>query len=155
MARWRGRKGTIGLASAALIATTLFVAPAAEARPSACNYGRVICVNKSTRQLAFVVNGKTQIAMDARFGSVLRGLPTREGLFHVYWKNRWHVSSLYGQEMPFAMFFSGGQAIHYSANFAAVGYRENSHGCINTRDYSGMRALFDMVNVGDKVYVHW
>ena len=154
MAATRKRKGVIGLASAALIAGGLLVAPAAEARPSACNYGRVICANKTTRQIAFIVNGQTQIVLDARFGSTLRGLPTRDGLHRVYWKDRWHVSSLYGQGMPFSLFFSGGQAIHYSENFARVGYRERSHGCVNLRSYSGARALFDMVRVGDRVYVH-
>ncbi len=33
-----------------------------------------------------------------------------------------HVSSLYDTPMPFAMFFSGGQAVHYSPDFAANGY---------------------------------
>ena len=45
--------------------------------------------------------------MSARFGSVSRGLATRDGLFRVYWKNANHVSSLYGSAMPFSLFFSG------------------------------------------------
>lgn len=149
------RTGVIGAASAALIAGGLMVAPAAEARPAACNVGRVICANKTTRQIAFVINGKTQMVLDARFGSTIRNLETRNGMHRVYWKNRWHVSSLYGQAMPFSLFFSGGQAIHYSDNFRRVGYRERSHGCVNLRDYAGARALFDMVRVGDRVYVHY
>lgn len=154
MASTRKRTGLVGVASAALVAGGLLVAAPAEARPSACNYGRVICANKSTRQIAFVVNGKTKIVLDARYGSTLRGLQTRNGTHRVFWKNRWHVSSLYGQSMPFSLFFSGGQAIHYSANFARVGYRERSHGCVNLRNYAGARALYDMVRVGDRVYVH-
>ena len=57
--------------------------------------------------------------------------------------------------MPFAMFFSGGQAVHYSPDFAANGYNGNSHGCVNVRDYNGMVWLFDQVGVGDKVIVYW
>jgi lipoprotein-anchoring transpeptidase ErfK/SrfK len=146
----------VGLVSSALIATGLFVAPTADAaRPSICKEGRIICINKSTRQLSFIVDGETWITMDARFGSVRRGLPTREGLFKVYWKDRDHWSSKYDSDMPYAMFFSGGQAIHYSDNFRRVGYRENSHGCVNVRDLAGIRALFNMVREGDRVYVHW
>ncbi len=156
MATTRTRTGIVGVATSALVAAMMvFVAPAAEARPSPCNYGRVICANKTTRQIAFVVNGRTQIVLDARFGSTIRNLETRNGMHRVYWKNRWHVSSLYGQEMPFSLFFSGGQAIHFSANFARVGYRERSHGCVNLRDYAGARSLFNMVRTGDRVYVHY
>ncbi len=69
-------------------------------------------------------------------------------------KSRDHVSSLYGSSMPFAMFFSGGQAVHYSSDFAARGYDGASHGCVNVRDYDAIAALFDKVNVGDPVIVY-
>ena len=45
------------------------------------------------------------------------------------------MSTLYDSSMPFAMFFDGGQAVHYSADFAADGYYGASHGCVNIRDY--------------------
>jgi lipoprotein-anchoring transpeptidase ErfK/SrfK len=57
--------------------------------------------------------------------------------------------------MPFAMFFSGGQAVHYSPDFASVGYAGASHGCVNLRDYESVAWLFDQVEVGDKVVVSW
>ena len=47
--------------------------------------------------------------------------------------------------MPFAMFFSGGQAVHYSSDFAARGYAGATHGCVNVRDLAGIRWLFDQV----------
>ena len=53
-----------------------------------------------------------------------------------------------------AMFFSGGQAVHYSPDFASVGYNGASHGCVNIRDYAGIKKLFDTVRVGDKVIVY-
>jgi lipoprotein-anchoring transpeptidase ErfK/SrfK len=52
------------------------------------------------------------------------------------------------------MFFSGGQAVHYSSDFAARGYNGASHGCVNVRDYNGIKWLFGQVKVGDKVIVY-
>lgn len=156
MAGNKARRFAVGAATSALISASFIAMPQeASARPSVCNTGRVICINKSTRELAFVVNGRTVISMSARFGSTRQNTPTREGLFRVYWKSANHVSSLYGSAMPFSMFFSGGQAVHYSSDFARNGYAGASHGCVNTRDYSATRALFNSVRVGDKVYIHW
>ncbi|WP_240617498.1 L,D-transpeptidase family protein [Nocardioides speluncae] len=118
-----------------------------------CGEGRALCVDKTTQSMRWVIDGKVQSTYDVRFGSA--ELPTREGAFSVYLKSRDHVSKLYGTSMPFAMFFSGGQAVHYSPDFAANGYNGASHGCANIRDYDGMAWLFDQVNVGDKVIVYW
>ena len=115
--------------------------------------GRVLCINKKTRKLVYMVNGKPVQVLDVRFGS--SRTPTRNGVFRVYRKSKNHVSSLYHTKMPYAMFFSGGQAVHYSPDFAANGYNGNSHGCVNVRDYNGMVWLFDQVSVGDKVIVYW
>ena len=56
--------------------------------------------------------------------------------------------------MPYAMFFSGGQAVHYSADFAARGYAGCSHGCVNIRDKAGIAWVFDRVRNGDRVVVY-
>ena len=117
-----------------------------------CTTGRALCVDKSTSSLRWVVGGRVLAAYDVRFGS--EELPTREGAFSVYRKSRDHVSNLFGTSMPFAMFFSGGQAVHYSPDFAAHGYDGASHGCVNVRDYDGVAALFDQVRAGDKVIVY-
>ncbi|SNS54091.1 L,D-transpeptidase family protein [Actinacidiphila glaucinigra] len=118
-----------------------------------CMTGRVLCVSKTSRTLAWVVNGKVVSAMDVRFGS--QYTPTREGTFSVFAKSRNHVSTIYHTPMPYAMFFSGGQAVHYSSDFAARGYAGASHGCVNVRDLGRISALFDQVRVGDKVVVYW
>ncbi|MFE0625456.1 peptidoglycan-binding protein [Streptomyces sp. NPDC058864] len=118
-----------------------------------CMTGRVLCVSKTSRTLAWVVNGKVVSAMDVRFGS--QYTPTREGTFSVFAKSRNHVSTIYHTPMPYAMFFSGGQAVHYSADFAARGYAGASHGCVNVRDRAKISALFDQVRIGDKVVVYW
>ncbi|MFI6085914.1 L,D-transpeptidase family protein [Streptomyces sp. NPDC051217] len=137
---------------------------AAELRPPAvekpapkpdprCMTGRVMCISKTSRSLSWVIDGKVMSTMDVRFGS--QYTPTREGTFKVGWKSRHHVSTLYDTPMPYAMFFSGGQAVHYSADFAARGYSGASHGCVNVRDEKKLASLFGQVRTGDKVVVYW
>ncbi|MBY8881901.1 L,D-transpeptidase family protein [Streptomyces sp. PLK6-54] len=118
-----------------------------------CMTGHAMCISKTTRTLSWVVNGKVLATMDVRFGS--QYTPTREGLFHVTFKSRDHVSTIYHTAMPYAMFFSGGEAVHYSSDFAARGYAGASHGCVNVRDKAAIARLFDEVKVGDKVVVYW
>jgi lipoprotein-anchoring transpeptidase ErfK/SrfK len=118
-----------------------------------CTTGRVLCVDKSSRTLRWVVDGKVLETVDVRFGSEYT--PTREGAFTVDSKSRDHVSSIYDTSMPYAMFFSGGQAVHYSSDFAATGYSGASHGCVNVRDREAVARLFDQVQVGDSVVVYW
>ncbi|MTE20699.1 L,D-transpeptidase family protein [Streptomyces sp. TRM43335] len=117
-----------------------------------CLTGRVMCVSKESRTLVWMIDGRALSAMDVRFGSELT--PTREGVFAVSFKSRHHHSTLYDTPMPYAMFFSGGQAVHYSADFAANGYNGASHGCVNVRDKEKIATLFDQVEPGDKVIVY-
>ncbi|MFE7120884.1 L,D-transpeptidase [Streptomyces sp. NPDC057654] len=117
-----------------------------------CRTGRVLCISKKSDTLAWMVDGKVVAAMDVRFGSQYS--PTREGAFKVDFKSRDHVSTIYHTAMPYAMFFSGGQAVHYSSDFAARGYAGASHGCINVRDKKKIAALFREVRKGDRVVVY-
>ncbi|OUC93922.1 L,D-transpeptidase family protein [Streptomyces swartbergensis] len=118
-----------------------------------CTTGRVLCVDKTSRTLRWMIDGRTVSTMAVRFGS--KGTPTREGVFSIYWKSRDHVSTLYDSPMPYAMFFSGGQAVHYSPDFAARGYAGASHGCVNVRDEGAIAELYAQVRDGDKVVVSW
>ncbi|GHI05443.1 hypothetical protein AQI88_22625 [Streptomyces cellostaticus] len=126
--------------------------PAAAPDPR-CLTGRVLCISKTTRTLRWMIDGRTAETMSVRFGA--QYTPTREGVFHIYWKSRHHVSTLYHSPMPYAMFFSGGQAVHYSYDFAARGYAGASHGCVNVRDETAIAELFAQVRNGDKVVVYW
>lgn len=126
--------------------------PAARPDPR-CMTGRVLCISKTSRTLRWMIDGRTVSEMDVRFGS--QYTPTREGVFSVYFKSRYHVSTIYHTSMPYAMFFSGGQAVHYSPDFAARGYYGASHGCVNVRDEGKIAALFAQVRGGDKVVVYW
>jgi hypothetical protein len=126
--------------------------PAAAPDPR-CMTGRVLCISKTSRTLRWMVDGRTLTTVEVRFGS--QYTPTREGVFHVYFKSRDHWSTLYDTAMPYAMFFSGGQAVHYSSDFAARGYYGASHGCVNVRDEAAIANLFAQVRNGDKVVVSW
>jgi len=117
-----------------------------------CMTGRSLCISKRTNTLVWVVDGKPKLRLDVRFGSY--ETPTREGAFAIGWKSEEHVSTIYHTPMPYAMFFSGGQAVHYSADFAERGYAGASHGCVNVRNLNGIRWLFSQVQVGDKVVVY-
>ncbi|WP_082622759.1 peptidoglycan-binding protein [Terrabacter sp. Root85] len=118
-----------------------------------CMTGRVMCVSKSTKRLTWVVDGVPQYGFDVRFGS--DELPTREGVFSVYKKKVDVISNLYHTPMPYSMFFSGGQAVHYSSNFARLGYAGASHGCVNVRNKPLLIQLYGEVRIGDQVVVHW
>lgn len=128
-------------------------APKVKGIDSRCKVsGRALCIDKRTDKLHYLKNGKVIKTMDARFGCA--ATRTREGKFSVLWKSRHHVSTLYDSPMPYAMFFSGGQAVHYSSDFAARGYAGCSHGCVNIRDKAGIAWLFDQMRNGDRVVVY-
>jgi len=92
------------------------------------------------------------LKLSVRFGS--DQTPTRNGSFRIFNKEARHVSRIAHVPMPYAIFFSGGQAIHYSADFAKEGYNGSSLGCVNTRNLSETKQLFDIAQIGDVVYVY-
>lgn len=120
-----------------------------------CLTGRALCADKTRNRLSWVVDGRVRMTLTVRFGRA--SLPTSDGQFSVYWKDADHRSSTYDDApMPYAMFFNGGQAVHFSPDFVALGYGGpgGSHGCINTRSKAKTAQLFDEVRVGDKVVVY-
>jgi hypothetical protein len=117
-----------------------------------CMTGRVMCVDMSTRTLLWVVDGKPQYGMDVRFGD--ENNPTRKGKFSIYSKMKDCVSTIYHTPMPDAMFFSGGEAVHFSIDFKTYGYAHHSHGCVNVRDRAAVERLFADTRVGDTVVVY-
>ncbi len=119
---------------------------------SRCLTGRVMCISKRSDSLTWVVDGKAKLRMDVRFGS--DETPTRNGSFRVFRKTVNGVSTLYRTRMPWAMTFSGGQAVHYSPDFAARGYNGASHGCVNVRNFDGIKWLWHEVRLGDRVVVY-
>jgi L,D-transpeptidase-like protein len=116
-----------------------------------CRHGRVVCIDKTTHMLRWMVDGSVRLFMSARFGSSHH---TREGTFKIYWKDPKHVSNLTGESMPWSMFFSRGEAIHYSPDFAEKGYDGASSGCVETRDFGTTKQLYHAAEEGDQVVVY-
>lgn len=110
---------------------------------------RVACVDLD-RQITWVQKGKKAVFGPVPMRSGRAGYRTRTGWFKVYWKHKNHVSTLYHQPMPYAQFFSGGQAFHavYGSIFTTVG----SMGCVNLR-LGDAQKLWGVLKKGDRVYV--
>lgn len=120
--------------------------------PAACTEETSLCIDMRQRVLRYVDGGKVLLTLDARFG--MPGYPTSRGTFTVRSKSRNHVSSKYHTWMPYAMFFNGGQAVHYSPYFDRDGYSGGSHGCVNIRDIEGAAWLFDRTPIGTRVHLY-
>lgn len=122
------------------------------ALPRACtDIPKAICLDTTQRLLRLVRDGEVVLTADARFG--IPGERTRLGTFSVQRRSRDHFSRLYRTSMPLALFFSGGQAIHYSPFFARDGYAGGSHGCVNLRDRAIAHRVFDWAPLGTRVHI--
>lgn len=121
--------------------------------PNACRTTvRIVCVDKTQKTARLMVKGTEKLATDVRFGS--EATPTRHGRFRVFYKDKYLISGITGTPMPYSLFFSGGQALHFSAYFQRDGYNGASHGCVNIRDRTAARYLFRHVPVGTPVYIY-
>jgi hypothetical protein len=121
-----------------------------------CLTGSVLCANASRadRKLRWIVDGEVKLVLDARFARP--GMVNRYGAYEIFSKDRGAYSYSYGQPMPFAMCYSGPYCIHYSAEFAEVGYGgpRGSHGCVNIRDIGWLEYLYERTPMGTKVVVY-
>ncbi len=128
--------------------------------PTACTeVGKSICISKEENLTRLIVNGRTTMRLASRFGDTRAPrFRTDEGVFSVQSKSIDHRSSLYnGAWMPFAIFYNGDEAVHFSPDFAAdpvVNPGEGSHGCVNVSSFKGARALFNKVPEGTRVVVY-
>ena len=127
------------------------VAGAVGTLPGPCRTETSICIDTRQRLLRFVKDGRVVLTADARFG--LPSQQTARGTFRVVSRDRTHWSRLYRTSMPFALFFHGGQAIHYSHYFARDGYAGASHGCVNLRDRAKAQWVFDHAPIGTRVHI--
>jgi hypothetical protein len=119
-----------------------------------CAAGRVVCISKQQRRMSYVVDGKVHFTREARFARP--GWESPEGEFRVWYKNSDTVSKIFGERtpMPYAIFYQGNVAIHYSQDFADKGYESGSHGCSQLRDYQVAKWLYEQVKVGDRIVVY-
>ncbi|GAA0393179.1 L,D-transpeptidase family protein [Streptomyces luteireticuli] len=111
---------------------------------------KVACVDLD-RQLMWV-----QLGRPVKFGPVAvrtgrLGEETRAGWHKVYWRHIDHVSTLYANApMPYAQFFSGGQAFHGRPGELYDG--AGSAGCVNM-SVADAKTLWGVLQLGDAVYV--
>lgn len=119
---------------------------------SRCYVGRVVCVNRTTKKMYWMINGKVIKSYDVRTGRP--GYATRLAAKPIYYKTTNSWSSLYHVWMPYSQYFDGGEAIHYSADFAANGYGLGSHGCVNMKSKTDAAWLYSQTRVGDMVVVY-
>lgn len=121
---------------------------------------KTLCIDKTSKLLRYVRNGKIVQTLDVRFG--VPGLDTPTGTYRVWYKDRYATSGINGPNvprvpMPYALFFNHDIAVHYSSTFAASGYYPGggSHGCVNVADLKGVAWLFDEFPAGGLVHVYW
>ena len=119
-----------------------------------CAEGKVVCISKAQKKMSLVVDGQVLFTREARFSRPGWESPT--GVFRIWYMNQDTVSTIFGERtpMPYAIFYDGNVAIHYSDDFAQVGYEGGSHGCSQLRDYQAAKWLFEQVKRGDKVVVY-
>ncbi len=110
-----------------------------------CSAAARACVDLTTQQAWLMNNGAvTYGPVQVRTGRP--SAPTDPGTFHVSYKDLHHVSSVYHQAMPYAVFFNGGDAFHEGS------LRVSSHGCVHmTR--SAAETFYDTLAPGDQVEV--
>lgn len=112
--------------------------------------GRIACVDL-THQRMWVQDGTEVVFGPVPVRTGRRGYVTRTGLWHVYWRDLHHRSSLYGGiPMPYSQFFSGGEAFHSVDE--PMSTPPGSHGCVNMNSWDARR-LWGVLRLHDPVEV--
>ncbi len=120
---------------------------------------KVLCIDKTAKVIRYVRNGQVVKTVDVRFG--VPGLDTPTGTFRVWFRWENATSGINGPDqprapMPYALFFAGDIAVHYSPTFASTGYYPGggSHGCVNVADLAAAQFLFREIPMGALVHVY-
>ncbi|MBF9067879.1 L,D-transpeptidase [Streptacidiphilus sp. NEAU-YB345] len=130
-------------------ATTPHPATTAPKSPCPTNRGRVVCVDL-THQKLWIQDGSKLVFGPVAVRTGRRGYVTRDGLWHIYWRDLHHVSSIYDVPMPYSQFFTGGEALH--AVGIPMSTPPGSHGCVNMTVHDAQIA-WKLLRVGDVVDV--
>jgi L,D-transpeptidase-like protein len=135
----------VGVVIAGCAALMVGTAATADAATMPCSRAARACVDLATREAWLARDGKVVYGpVKVRTGRP--GFPTAPGTFHVTFKDRHHVSSVYHSPMPYSVFFNGGDAFHQGS--LAV----SSHGCVHLSHAAAVR-FYDTLRVGDEVQV--
>lgn len=151
------RERTVRAAVAAKVAA---VAGTPGALPDACtSVSTALCIDKTQKVLRFVRDGKVLLTTDVRFG--VPGLDTPEGTFTVWFRWETATSGIGGPDiprapMPYALFFNGDIAVHYSPTFDRYGYYPGggSHGCVNVASLPDSQWVYRNTPTGTRVHVY-
>ncbi|HSE09750.1 MAG TPA: L,D-transpeptidase family protein [Nocardioidaceae bacterium] len=101
----------------------------AAARAACAGPGWHVCYDRKRHQASLFLNGRMHNSWLVRGGAY--NSQTRTGDFTVQWRSKDHRSRTFGgAPMPYAQFFSGGQALHGSRVMMNP-YEGHSHGCVN------------------------
>lgn len=134
-----------GLAVAGCAAWMVAGPATADAATSPCSAAARACVDLATQQAWLTHDGHVSYGpVSVRTGRP--SFPTAPGTFHVTFKDRDHVSSVYHSPMPYSVFFNGGDAFHEGS--LAV----SSHGCVHL-SRSAAVTFYDNLQPGDEVQV--
>jgi hypothetical protein len=128
--------------------------------PRVCrSEAKTLCIDKSAKLIRYIRNGKVDRTVHVRFG--VPGLDTPTGTYRIWFRWRNATSGINGPNvprvpMPYALFFNGDIAVHYSSTFAASGYFPGggSHGCVNVANRNDAIYLFDQMPLRGLVHVY-
>jgi hypothetical protein len=114
--------------------------------PPPCGPEIRACVSLSTKQAWLMTNGVVDLGpVPITHGGTTNPTPT--GTWPVAWKDQEHTSSIYGDPMPFSVFFApGGIAFHEGR------LDEDSHGCIRL-NMADAQTFFNTLQPGQLVQV--
>ncbi|MEY9962342.1 hypothetical protein ABIA33_000363 [Streptacidiphilus sp. MAP12-16] len=113
------------------------------------NLGRIACVDL-THQRMWVQVGSKVVFGPVQVRTGRRGYVTRTGLWHIYWRDQNHYSSIYHVAMPYSQFFSGGEAFHGLNE--PMSTPPGSHGCVNMNTWDA-RTLWGILKLHDPVKI--
>jgi lipoprotein-anchoring transpeptidase ErfK/SrfK len=137
--------GKIWRGFAAIVATVMLVAGAAEARPGAgAETGKIrIEIDKSTQRMTVTVDGEKRHVFKVSTGK--QGFATPSGSFRALVMKEMHYSRKYDNApMPNSIFFTNnGHAIHATSAVKNLG-RPASHGCVRLAPKDA-KTLYDLV----------
>ncbi|MFY0405827.1 L,D-transpeptidase family protein [Solicola sp. PLA-1-18] len=86
------------------------------------------CYDRKRHRVTLFRNGTLHNEWLVRGGGT--AYKTRIGDYKVFRRSKNHVSTIYETKMPYAQFFSGGQALHASY-YMVDPFSGHSHGCVN------------------------
>lgn len=131
--------------------------------PVECKYKGVrLCVSKAERKLRMYKNGTLIKTLSVRVGGWTTDINgnyrvhhTVPGTYSAYAKDPNPSSERYGEgAMPWSVIFDPNMYVHYSDDFRVYGYARASHGCVNIRNITDAKWVYDNTPLNSMVKVY-